>query len=78
MKTYGYDWIVKWGRLLGSYDHYIQSQCEMARDDGAPFNAIYKRSSSNSWATTSDIISESTRRELGLHMEGLTNGTATE
>lgn len=38
---HGYRHIVAWGVRLGSYAYYIEMQCQRAKDDGAPKDAIY-------------------------------------
>ncbi len=48
-----YPCIVKWGRQLGSYDDYIKQQLELAEQDKAPRNAIY-RQDDGTWATADD------------------------
>jgi hypothetical protein len=59
-----YPYIVRWGRMMGSYDYYIDNQCAQAEEDKAPTNAIYKRS--DGWRTTDGITNEQTRHTLGL------------
>lgn len=60
-----YPWIVKWGRLLGSFAYYIDNQVHKAEADGAPTTAIYKREDEG-WATIDDITSPESRRSMGL------------
>jgi hypothetical protein len=62
--TDDYPWIWRWGRLLGSFSYYIENEVKRAREDGAPQNAIYRRND-GTWATTDDVTSEDTRRQLG-------------
>jgi hypothetical protein len=57
-----YKWIRAWGRMMGSYDYYINGEVERARADRAPQNAIFKRDSG--WATTAGIQSDSTKENL--------------
>jgi hypothetical protein len=60
-----YPYIRAWGRMIGSYNSYIQLQVEQARQDGAPDDAIHKKDD-GSWSTTDEITSSTTRRQLGL------------
>lgn len=39
-----YPYVRMWHKLSGSYQYYITAQIELARKDGAPQTAIYKRS----------------------------------
>jgi hypothetical protein len=55
-----YPHIVAWGRMLGSYDDYIQDQVALARADNAPPTAIYKHQD-ESWATFDEVTSHTTR-----------------
>lgn len=64
VRSHGYVWIVAWGRMLGSFPHYIQDQCDLAAHDDAPTNAIFKRA--DGWHTTDDITNRHTRHQLGL------------
>jgi hypothetical protein len=64
MSTKSYPWIVKWGRLMGSYQYYIDGQIEAARQSDAPDNAIYH--DGERWQTTDDVTSPATRQRLGL------------
>jgi hypothetical protein len=65
MKDYGYTYIVKWGRELGSMPYYIAEQCEQAHRDKAPLNAIYKNSEGR-WETTDDLANNGIRVRMGL------------
>lgn len=40
---HGYRHIVAWSVHMGSYAYYIELQCQKAKDDGAPKDAIYLR-----------------------------------
>lgn len=60
-----YTYIAAWGRMMGSYSSYIRSQAELAAEDNAPLDAIYRRDD-GTWATTSDVSKASTRQQLGL------------
>lgn len=60
-----YKWIRKWGAFLGSLQDYIEEQCDLARADNAPANAIY-RSEAGVWITTDQILRNDVRRILGL------------
>jgi hypothetical protein len=41
--NHGYAYIERWGRFLGSRDYFIQDECDLARQENAPANAIYPR-----------------------------------
>lgn len=60
-----YPWIRKWGKYLTSGGSYIQQQIKLARKDGAPATAIYKRETGK-WATIDDVTNPRTRTGLGL------------
>jgi hypothetical protein len=60
-----YPWIVKWGRMSGSYGYYIAMKVNRARADKAPANATHQNDD-GTWATTDDITSRSSRLRLGL------------
>lgn len=64
VQAHGYDWIVAWGRYLGSHNEYIQDECDQALADEAPVNAIFKRE--DGWHTTDGITNPRTRQTLGL------------
>ncbi len=48
-----YKMIRTWGKLMGSYQYYIDIQVKKAISDNAPFNATYKRN--GKWRTVNDI-----------------------
>ena len=50
MKKLDYLYIRAWGRMMGSFDYYIEHQVAEARADGAPQTAIYK-DTDGSWHT---------------------------
>ena len=57
-------WFVKaWGKQMGSFQYYIDRQVELAREEGAPHNAIY-RDTEGTWHTVNDVKDESTRDRL--------------
>jgi hypothetical protein len=55
-----YPYIYAWGRLMGSFNYYIERQMNDAKIDKAPSNAIYKNA--QGWVTF-DKISASTNQE---------------
>lgn len=55
-----YPYIYAWGRLMGSFNYYIEGQMNDAKIDKAPSNAIYKNA--QGWVTF-DTISASTNQE---------------
>lgn len=65
INDHGYAYVVKWGASLGSAAGYIQVQCDLALEDGAPPDATYK-GQDGAWRTTAGVISSVTRRRLGL------------
>ncbi|XVV02468.1 hypothetical protein ACQPW3_34690 [Actinosynnema sp. CA-248983] len=60
-----YPFVRAWGRLMGSYDYYIRDKVQLAREDHAPANAVYRRED-GTWTTTDDITLATTRIQLGL------------
>jgi hypothetical protein len=65
-----YEWIEKWGRMMGSRPSYIWQEQARAAAAGAPLTAIYEMRDANGptgkWATIDDITNLATRRVLGL------------
>ena len=53
-----YQYIVAWGRLMGSYDYYVNSQVLQAYHSNAPERAVY--SNEEGWRVIDDVA-ESTR-----------------
>lgn len=49
-----YIFIRAWGHYMGSMAYYIRDQLDIAREDKAPFNAIYK-DDDGFWRTIEDI-----------------------
>lgn len=47
--------IREWDRRLGSSFYYTHEQIAKAKRDGAPEDAIYKRTETGEWATVSDL-----------------------
>lgn len=69
-----YPYIVAWGHMMGSFDYYINDECERANADGAPSTAIYEESSpdnnvrhSHKWVTFDEVTSPSTLYEMKEH-----------
>jgi hypothetical protein len=65
MTSNDYPFIRAWGRIMGSHRDYIDHQVELARQDQARPDAIYRRDD-GTWATTDEILRSDTRRRLGL------------
>lgn len=65
MTNNDYPFIRAWGRIMGSHQHYIDNQVELARQEHAPPNATYRRED-GTWATIDEIVRTDTRRQLGL------------
>jgi hypothetical protein len=63
--TCEYEWIRKWGRMLGSYQYYIDDQIALARREQAPANAVHKNQDGR-WVTTDEITNVEARFALGL------------
>ena len=60
MTSNDYPFIRAWGRIMGSHRDYIDHQVELAREDQAPPDAIYRRDD-GTWATTDEILRSDTR-----------------
>jgi hypothetical protein len=67
--------IEAWGRLLRSYDYYIQMQQSQAHADEAPLDAIYKSSpldgTKPQWRTLREVENPDTRAHFRLHYPDL-------
>ena len=50
-----YNYITRWGRLMGSYDYYITQQIEKATKENAPEDACYFNDFDNRWVCYSEI-----------------------
>ena len=50
-----YNYITRWGRLMGSYEYYITQQIEKAKKDNAPEDACYFNDFENRWVSYSEI-----------------------
>ena len=50
-----YPYIRAWGRLLGSFDYYIEDQIAEAKRDRAPYDAIFKTGEED-WSTFSELL----------------------
>lgn len=55
-----YHGIQAWGRQLGSFAHYRRVQQELAAEEGAPLDAIYKGVEGR-WHTVDEIVSPDTK-----------------
>lgn len=63
--TNDYPYIRAWGKLMGSYRYFIEDEIDRARSEGAPLNAT-SRGHDGTWSTTDDIVSDDTRKQMGL------------
>lgn len=66
-----YEWVRKWGEMMGSDRDYIVRQQERAAECGAPLDAIYEHCDpggrpNGEWAVVSQVTNPSTRYRLGL------------
>jgi hypothetical protein len=52
-----------WGELMGSEQSYIRAQIQIAHEDKAPGNVIYKQDD-GLWATIEDVVSGSRRQQV--------------
>ena len=68
MDAKSYPYIVAWGRYLGSFDYYIALQIELANEDGAPADAIYKKDD-GTWATFGGIKDDYTKRQVEARLK---------
>lgn len=64
-KIMNYLYIRAWGKVLGSYSNYVESQIREATLQNAPENAIYK-SADGRWQTADKIVSEPMRNRIEL------------
>lgn len=58
--------IEKWNQLMGAHAAHARTQQEVAANDGAPLNAIYKSIKGSRWVTTDEVMDAETRGFLGL------------
>jgi hypothetical protein len=58
-----YPYIKAWGRMMQSYDYYINGQVELAQKENAPQDAIY-RGSDGTWSRFGDIVAEDTKQRV--------------
>ena len=65
-----YQFVVAWGRFLGSMNYYIQGQVDKARAEKAPERAIY-RQDDGTWATIDQVRSPLTRDTIIKMVEGM-------
>lgn len=49
-----YKTVRAWGKIMGSFDYYIQERIVEAKKDNAPANATYKNDD-GTWNTTDNI-----------------------
>lgn len=70
MNERDYPFIRAWCQMMGSLDYYVTFQVQLAREEGAPENAIYRaddlRGVLSHWETTDDVTRADTRRLLRL------------
>ena len=58
-----YPFIRAWGKMMRSYDVYIKAQQQMARDENAPWDAIFM-SHEGKWHTFGGISNPNTKTEV--------------
>jgi hypothetical protein len=64
MRPDEYVWITRWGRLMGSGDHYIKDQQRRAAQDKAPVTATFRDHDTDAWNTVESITNEATLMRL--------------
>jgi len=69
-----YKHIVAWGRFMGSYDYYIESQPLKAERDNAPEDAIYKEQEidvllKGEWVTYGKVTNPRSRNIMDKSLE---------
>ncbi|GAH43340.1 unnamed protein product [marine sediment metagenome] len=64
-----YNYIRAWESFLGSYPYYINQQIELARQDEAPDNAIFK--ALGYWQTFDDIPFQNIKDTVSFMADGL-------
>lgn len=57
-----YPFIRAWGKIMGSFDYYIDDQIEEAVEDKCPQNVVYK--DGDIWKTIDDISNQKIKMEL--------------
>lgn len=67
MSKADYPYIVAWGRMMGSFNYYIEAEVAQAAEDGAPRNAIYKRG--DVWKTFDEVTNPSSREYVERWLE---------
>ena len=63
MNAMDYKYVRAWNIMMGSFDYYINSEVEKAKQDKAPDDAIYKNHL-DKWVTVSEIKNEETKRQV--------------
>lgn len=61
-KPQDYKYIWAWGKLLMSFDYYIEMEQQKAAEDKAPLTAVYKKD--DKWQTFEEIESVATKERL--------------
>lgn len=74
-KVVEYPYIRAWGKMLGSFQSYIDDQVTRAKRVNAPQNAVYIRMN-NTWATIDDVAAGDTKDILERYVEEMTWGDA--
>ena len=59
-----YPYIRAWGKMLQSFDSYIEHEVARAKEDEAPQNAIYLDSDKKTWHTADEISDPDTKRRI--------------
>jgi len=68
-----YLYIRAWGKLLGSFDYYIENEVCKARKDNAPQTAIY-RNDDKTWQTVENVCEE-TKRQVEAIVKEMVKGS---
>ncbi len=61
-----YPWIVKWCKMMGSHQYYLEDQLKNAHADKAPATATFFSVEDNRWHTVDEVKDYATRYNLGL------------
>jgi len=67
-----YPYVYAWGKLMGSYNYYIENQMELAEKENAPKNATFRKDNGG-WNTTTHLQPH-TIAELNEYIAGTKGG----
>lgn len=68
-----YKYIRAWGRMLGSFQTFIEGEVEQARQDNAPQTAVY-RDADGVWQTFESVKREDTKAKVQAIVDGMEDG----